>query len=45
MDLFDVIAGKVDLDFIIKHVFPEIQDMPTLKTPFKERKRGNRMIK
>ena len=34
---------KVDLDFALKQIFPEIMEIPTLKNPFVKRKRGNRL--
>lgn len=42
--VYEVIIGMVDLDFILKQVFPKIMDMPSLKNPFAKRKRGNRLV-
>lgn len=35
---------KVELDHVLKTVFPVIVDMPSLKNPFPKRKRGNRLV-
>lgn len=34
---------KVELDFALKEIFPEIMEIPSLKNPFLKRKRGNKL--
>jgi hypothetical protein len=42
--VFDVLVGKVELDYSIKIIFPCIMELPALANPFPKRKRGNRLI-
>ena len=42
--VYEVIVGMVDIDFILKNVFPKVMDMSGLKNPYAKRKRGNRLI-